>query len=245
MIKYEKIVLIMVIIFIAVVGVGGYAIYKLNDKIDEQNNAIFNLSNGIEKNNVNESNLNNIESNNLTSQTNSANITATNYANLLSIETKLKMVYTLDYLEKEKESTSGPSDEDIILLLIRYVSLKSLEPCTDQTIIDEYNLKHSCEIFEFSENDIKKAAKDIFGINISNGVNKYEDFRLKYYNGKYYFHDCPADGTQLTIRYISNKGDTYTFFALNALHSDIADDSEFSKYEATIVDGVIKSWRAL
>ena len=52
-------------------------------------------------------------------------------------------------------------------------------------------------------------------------------------------------GEYLTIKNISNNGDTYTFYALSALDSEDLDISEYSKYEVVIEDGVIKSGRKI
>ena len=106
-----------------------------------------------------------------------------------------------------------------------------------------------CEIRVYKEDDVKKAAEDILGVNISEKVTDFESAYLKRYlrykDGKYYYLYMQASGEQLTIRNIKNNGNTYTFDALSALDSDVADDSEFSKYEATIIDGVIKSARKI
>jgi hypothetical protein len=235
------IIILLVIILIAVLGVGGYTIYKLNEKLDEKDN------NSTIVENVSNSNSS-VVTNDIKEENSVKNSDNNNNENTISTEEKIRIAFYLGNFD----SIDDVSDEDIISTLISRnsyydatnINVLSYNETNSQSAqslfkgIDysEYNFK----IFEYNESDIKKVAKEIFGRDLPTGVVVDNDY-LKYSNGKYYYMYIPTGGEWLTIRNIKQNGNTYEYLALSALDSDEADDSEFLKYEVVIVNGVIKS----
>ena len=173
-----------------------------------------------------------------------------NYASNLSTEEKIKIAYYLRSLEGDYSSVSSLSTESIIsTLTMSNLKLVNAKKTVDKNAINMFNDYDSsyCEIYVIEEADVKKAAKDLFDVELTDAQSNFKDAYLKrvlkYNDGKYYFMKEQAAGESLTIKNISNEGDTYTFFALSCLDSDEKDLSEYYKYEVVITDGVIKSCR--
>lgn len=173
-----------------------------------------------------------------------------NYASNLSTEEKIKIAYYLHSLEGDYSSVSGLSTESILsTLTVSNLKLVNAQKTVDKNAINlfgDYDSSY-CEIYVIEEAAVKKAAKDLFDVELTDAQINFKDPYLKrvlkYSDGKYYFMKEQAAGESLTIKNISNEGDTYTFFALSCLDSDEKDLSEYYKYEVVITDGVIKSCR--
>ncbi|MBR2743833.1 MAG: hypothetical protein IKE01_00855 [Clostridia bacterium] len=168
-----------------------------------------------------------------------------NYAEKLSTEEKINIAYSLRLFNGDFNSTSQISYNTIISTLMDYTERRQTK---ENSVFELYRetfndrIDESTKIYEYDEGAIKKAAKDLLNVDITESVTKFNDDRIKYNDGKYYYLDISiADGEQLTIKNISNDGNKYTFFALSALDSEEQDISEYTKYEAVIENGVIKS----
>ena len=181
------------------------------------------------------------QSNNENKKSDSNSTTSINYSDTLSNYDKMQIAYSLIAYSGDFDSTAEISKEVVISTLFGVVDSKITTDPAITSLFDEYN--EAWKVHEYDENDVKKAAKDILDLELTGSSDKYNYIRYK--NGKYYSVDIPADGEYLTIKKISNNGDTYTFYALSALDSQDMDISEYSKYEVVIKDGVIKSGRKI
>lgn len=87
----KVIVTLLILILIAILGFGGYMIWKLNDKIDDQSNKIENILNSTISNNIN---------NEVNTNTNAENNIVNNTEPNESIDDQIKRAY----LKKLKEA---------------------------------------------------------------------------------------------------------------------------------------------
>lgn len=241
--KSSKIIIgLLIVILVAILGFGGYYVVKLNSKLDEKNNDTNivedkkSSENSVLKNEVKQGNgeMNVVDSQNTTDDKDE-----------ISIEDKLKLaVYIGDF-----ESIENINQDDIVQLILSSNSydkvnvLKYNDVSTDQfaksLFGDRVDEEYNYSIFEYDANDVKTVVKKIFGVNLSTGVGGIQSIR--YNNGKYYYLYEPADGESLTIRNIEKNSNTYTLLALSALDSEEAPDSEYTKFQVTLEDGIIKS----
>lgn len=174
-----------------------------------------------------------------------------NYAEKLSVEQKIHIAYSLS----DFDSASQISKNSVVCVMLGAIDNINKKATNDESVKelykDVYNENEvganetNWPIYEYDENQVKKAAKDLLDVTITESITNFNSMTIKYKDGKYYSMDIPADGEQLTIKNISNDGIKYTFYALNCLDSEEKDISEYKKYEAVIENGVIKSCKVV
>ena len=176
----------------------------------------------------------------------------------------------------EFESISDISPERMILALLNVVDYKILKDpelvdmFADESHPNSFNeLKVDYEVLEYDAEQIKKAAKAIFDVDLTEYLESIKttgikgETPLKCKNGKFYELHDETSKKYKAIRNISKIGDTYTFYkyrtpleivksipsyVTHTLYEDCRMqlvsylyDPEYSKYEAVIQNGVIKS----
>lgn len=243
--KSSKIIIaLLVAIIVLMIGIGGYYVWNTTKKLNEQSNEIASLRDNNTMILENENTTNEYpenQSNNENKKSDSNSTTSINYSDTLSNYDKMRIAYSLIAYSGDFDSTAEISKEVVISTLFGVVDSKITTDSAITSLFDEYD--EAWKVHEYDEKDVKKAAKDILDLELTGSSDKYNYIRYK--NGKYYSVDIPAGGEYLTIKNISNNGDTYTFYALSALDSEDLDISEYSKYEVVIKDGVIKSGRKI
>ena len=140
----KVLITLIVLLFIAVIGIGAYFVWRLNEKIEEQSNEISTLVNEVkekkEKNNV-------VENNTYTTTTNTTNNVSTNTTTKTD-EDKIKEAY----LNKIKQSYLNCSE-------YRIDSVKVLTAAEKQEIVNSMPEYKDAEILAVVNYSIKP--KDI------------------------------------------------------------------------------------
>lgn len=104
----KVVIALLVVVLLATLGLGGYAIWKLNDKIDEQNEKILKELNEIKddssKNVTNQNTANNLENNtvsNVAGKNATSNTTANSGTEYTSLKEQIKNAYNKRWTQDE------------------------------------------------------------------------------------------------------------------------------------------------
>ena len=230
--KSSKIIIaLLVVIFIAILGVGGYVIIKMNDKIGEQSNQIANLN---EKTTINSSkdenskNQNSISSNNEYYSNNTQNST-NNYNS---------------YENNNSTNKSTTSDELVVNQEGNKVTIVSKEYVSSLG----YSMRYASELFNVSYHDNSdwyERNEDINCVvvekeNVSYGkkiatLSNYEKTNVNGYEAVYITRK--AEG-QFEKKYYVNSGKDTTYI----ITTSCQDSTEYLEGIGSVMEGMVQTF---